>query len=130
MKVIPGTQNKKLLKPSEMKKVDLKKYVLDLAIHPSDLDTSKAVNIELNPGDMSIHNPFIVHGSNANNSSNWRIGLTLRYIPTSTLVLKDNWECVLLRGSRKKEIKNNYIKRPRFKQKEHMKFKQYKRFIS
>ena len=31
MRVIPGTQNKKLLKPSEMIKLDTKKYVLDLA---------------------------------------------------------------------------------------------------
>mgnify|MGYP001346315781 CR=1 FL=1 len=122
MRVIPGTQNKILLKPSEMKKVDLNKYVLDLAIKADDLNTTEAIDLELNPGDMSIHNPFIVHGSNANKSSRWRIGLTLRYIPTKTYVKRKNWECVLLRGSKIKEIQNNYVKRPKFNHKKHMKF--------
>ena len=49
MKVIPGTQNKKLLKPSEMIKLDTKNYVLDLAVNPKMIDESKAVNIELEP---------------------------------------------------------------------------------
>ena len=130
MRVIPGTQNKKLLKPSEMKKVDLNKYVLDLAIKADDLKTAEAIDLELNPGDMSIHNPFIVHGSNTNRSSKWRIGLTLRYIPTNTYVKRKNWECALLRGSIKKEIKNNYVRRPYFNHEKHMKFNGYNRFLN
>ena len=69
-----------------MKKMNINKYVLDLAIDPNDLDDSEAIDVELNPGDISIHNPFIIHGSNSNKSNTWRIGLTLRFIPTSTYV--------------------------------------------
>ena len=122
MRVIPGTQNKKLLKPSEMIKLDTKKYVLDLAIHPKDIDETSAENIVLDPGDMSIHNPFIIHGSNANISSSWRIGLTLRYIPTTTFVNRKNWECVLLRGEKSSSAKNIYIDRPKYNKDEHMPF--------
>ncbi len=129
MRVIPGSQNKRLLKPSEMKKMDTNKYVLDLAINFDDLDTTKAIDVELNPGDISIHNPFIIHGSNANKSSEWRIGLTLRYIPTSTYVKKKNWECAFLRGLKKNKIKNKYVQRPKFKHKEHMQFNEYKKFL-
>ena len=114
MRVIPGTQNKRLLKPSEMIKLDTREYVLDLAIHPKDIDETSAENIILDPGDMSIHNPFIIHGSNANISRYWRIGLTLRYIPTTTFVDRKNWECVLLRGEKSSSAKNIYIDRPSF----------------
>lgn len=123
MKVIPGTQNKKLLKPSEMIELDTNDYVLDLAIHPKDIDETSAINIVLGPGDMSIHNPFIIHGSNANISKSWRIGLTLRYIPTTTFVNRKKWECVLLRGKSSRRVNNNYINRPIFIEKEHMPFK-------
>ena len=129
MRVIPGTQNKRLLKPSEMKKMDINKYVLDLAINLDELDTTKAIDIELNPGDISIHNPFIIHGSNANTSSDWRIGLTLRYIPTTTYVKRKNWECAFLKGKKKNKIKNKYVQRPKFNHKEHMKFNEYKKFL-
>ena len=122
MRVIPGTQNKRLLKPSEMINLDTKDYVLDLAIHPNDIDETKAVDIELEPGDMSIHNPYIVHGSNPNDSENWRIGLTLRYIPTSSYVNRVGWKCVLLRGVEDKNIKNNYVQKPLYIHGEHMPF--------
>ena len=122
MRVIPGTQNKRLLKPSEMMGVDTEEYVLDLAIHPDEIDESKAVDIELNAGDISIHNPFIIHGSNANVSNQWRVGLTLRYIPTSTYVNREGWECILLRGNAKEKINNNYANRPKFIEGKHMPF--------
>ena len=116
--------NKRLMKPSEMIKLDTRDYVLDLAIHPDDIDETSAIDIELSPGDISIHNPFIIHGSNANISSQWRIGLTLRYIPTTTFVNRDGWECALLRGQKQNNINNNYVKRPEFQKKEHMPFSQ------
>jgi len=129
MKVIPGTQKKRLLKPSEMMKLDTNEYVLDLGIDPKEINDTKSANIELNPGDISIHNPFIIHGSNPNTSNQWRIGLTLRYIPTTTYVNRENWECVLLRGSAKEKIKNSYVQKPKFDSKNHMPFRGYENYI-
>lgn len=123
MRVLPGTQNKKLLKPSEMIKLDTKDYVLDLAIDPNQIDDKTAVDIELCAGDISIHNPMIVHGSNSNSSSNWRIGLTLRFIPTSTYVNRENWECILLKGKPMTGIKNIYTKKPKYIPDVHMPFR-------
>ena len=128
MRVVPGSQNKRLLKPSDMMKMDAEKYVLDLAIYPDQINDSNAIDIELEPGDISIHNPFIVHGSNANISKFWRIGLTLRFIPTTTFVNRAKWECVLLRGRKDKNVQNNYINRPVFKENEHMPFKASKNY--
>ena len=122
MRVIPGTQNKKMIKPSEMINLDTEEYVLDLAIDPKQIDDSDAVDIELRAGDISIHNPSIVHGSKSNDSDRWRIGLTLRYIPTSTYVNRDGWDCILLRGNPKSGIENSYAEKPVFDPIEHMSF--------
>jgi ectoine hydroxylase-related dioxygenase (phytanoyl-CoA dioxygenase family) len=129
MKIIPGTQNNKLIKQSDMIKEDMEKFVLGLAIHPDEINDSEAIDIELNPGDVSIHNPFLVHGSNPNNSKGWRIGLTLRYIPTSTFVNRKEWDCILLRGEPSKKINNKYVKQPFFKNNEHMKFKGFENYL-
>ena len=63
-----------------------------------------------------------LYGSNSNQSKTWRVGLTLRYIPSSTFVNRKNWECVLLRGKKEKEVKNIYVERPVFKNGNHMEF--------
>ena len=51
-----------------------------------EVDESAAVDIVLAPGDVEVHHPNIVHGSNANTSPHRRCGLTIRYIPTSTRI--------------------------------------------
>ena len=85
MKVMPGTQNKKLMSKEDYVEQD-EEQLFDIAMDPSTIDESDAVNIELNPGDIEIHHPNIIHGSHANTSPRWRRGLTIRYIPTSTRI--------------------------------------------
>lgn len=47
-----------------------------------DVDTSKAVAIELSPGEISLHHVRLVHGSPPNPSNDRRIGFAIRYVPT------------------------------------------------
>ncbi|MFF4429723.1 phytanoyl-CoA dioxygenase family protein [Streptomyces sp. NPDC001513] len=44
------------------------------------------VDIELNPGDVSIHHPHLLHCSEANTSAKRRCGLDIGYIATSTRI--------------------------------------------
>lgn len=44
------------------------------------VDESRAVDLELEPGQMSLHHLWIVHGSNANRSDEPRIGIAIRYV--------------------------------------------------
>lgn len=89
MRVIPGTQN---LNIEAVQKAD-DDNVLESRIRDELVDETKAVNIELEPGDVSIHHPNVIHGSHANKSDRWRRGLTIRYMPSSTEILDlDNWE--------------------------------------
>jgi len=47
-----------------------------------DVDESKAVFVELKPGQASLHHVLLFHGSEPNRSDDRRIGLAVRYIPT------------------------------------------------
>ena len=49
------------------------------------LAASTAVNLALDAGQMSLHDVFLVHGSEANTSEHPRRGMTLRYMPTSSV---------------------------------------------
>ena len=113
MRILPGTQNMRLLSRREMVDVDEEKYVLNSQIHPSLIDDSDVVDLELEAGDVSIHNPRIIHGSEANTSATWRIGLTLRYIPTTTRVMAEGWRSILVRGDAV-DNGNLYAERPRY----------------
>jgi phytanoyl-CoA hydroxylase len=82
VRVIPGSHEWDLAAMREATEVD---NVLGQEI-AVDVDESRAVDIVLEPGDVEVHHPAIVHGSNANTSPRRRCGLTIRYIPTSTRI--------------------------------------------
>ncbi|PCC68480.1 Ectoine hydroxylase-related dioxygenase, phytanoyl-CoA dioxygenase (PhyH) family [Nannocystis exedens] len=50
------------------------------------IDPARAVDITLRPGDVSIHHPQLIHGSEPNRSPTRRCGLDIGYIRTSTRV--------------------------------------------
>jgi ectoine hydroxylase-related dioxygenase (phytanoyl-CoA dioxygenase family) len=57
-----------------------------IALPESVVDASKAENIILKRGDVSFHDSYIIHGSQANFSNRRRAALTVRYIPSSTRI--------------------------------------------
>lgn len=63
-----------------------------------DVDESKAVTIELRPGEISLHHVRLVHGSPANPSNDRRIGFAIRYIPTSVSQIAGEDSATLVRG--------------------------------
>jgi non-haem Fe2+, alpha-ketoglutarate-dependent halogenase len=46
-----------------------------------DIDEAAVVDVELQPGEMSLHHPLLVHGSEPNRSGARRTGFALRYLP-------------------------------------------------
>ena len=64
-----------------------------------DVDESLAVRMPLRPGEASLHNGRLAHASEANRSSDRRIGLSLHYAPTSTKQVVGEWDsAALVRG--------------------------------
>ena len=63
-----------------------------------EVDESKAVRLDLQPGEMSLHHVRIVHGSPPNPSDDRRIGFAIRYVPTSVRQLYGEDSATLVRG--------------------------------
>jgi ectoine hydroxylase-related dioxygenase (phytanoyl-CoA dioxygenase family) len=119
MRVIPATHRLDLQEMKSNPEVD---SVLGSEIPVEFVDESLAVDLVLGPGDVSVHNPTIVHGSTANTSPNRRCGLTIRYIPTSTKVLVPDAGCLFhLRGEVVEGV-NTYLTRPKFRPGDHFPF--------
>ena len=62
------------------------------------VDEAKQVVVGLEPGEMSLHHVRLVHGSPPNPSDDRRIGLAIRYIPTSVKQLAGEDSATLVRG--------------------------------
>ena len=112
MRVVPGSH------VMELKGVEKREDVVNVlkSEMPAEfVDESGAVDIVLEPGDISLHHPRIVHGSNANESEMWRKGLTMRYVPTTTKINRepDEVESILLRGNAVEGI-NRYAAKPSY----------------
>lgn len=121
MRVIPKSHRLPL---SELQPATAVENVLGSQIDPAMVDESLAVDVALRAGDVSVHHPNIIHGSNANNSAFRRCGLTIRYIPTSTrIVSEEPWpSAFLLRGNARPGI-NTYLPHPRYVEGESMAFR-------
>lgn len=64
-----------------------------------DVDEKDAVVTELRPGEMSLHHGRLFHASEPNRSADRRIGLAIRYIPTSmTQIGEADMDVTLCRG--------------------------------
>ena len=82
MRVIPGShKGNGVLKHHTNKADDL---TLNQELDLDQFDESKAVNMTLKPGQMSLHDINIVHGSNHNTSNKRRAGYVLRVMPTTS----------------------------------------------
>jgi len=78
-----------------------------------EIDESKAVNLELKPGELSVHHQNIFHRSKANLSSSKRIGFAIRFINPKFTKNKD----VIYLGNDKRYPTTENIKRPKVFQK-------------
>ncbi|RST51370.1 phytanoyl-CoA dioxygenase family protein [Variovorax sp. MHTC-1] len=70
-------------------------------------DEAQAVDLELQPGQVSLHDVYMIHGAKANTSDKRRTGVALRYMP-STSVFERN----LRPADGKTGVAVNFAKRP------------------
>jgi len=77
MQVMPGTHKVNFPQNDTYAEDNALSRGQELAV---EVDQTKAVNMVLRPGEMSLHHIGIAHGSRANNSDHPRIGIAIRYI--------------------------------------------------
>jgi ectoine hydroxylase-related dioxygenase (phytanoyl-CoA dioxygenase family) len=86
MRVIPGTH--KGCVDFGQKLTNKPDLIQDHAIELPDgvVDESKAEDIVMKRGDLSLHHSYIIHGSEPNNSDRRRAAMTVRYVPAATKI--------------------------------------------
>ncbi|MEU8523750.1 phytanoyl-CoA dioxygenase family protein [Streptomyces sp. NPDC048577] len=116
LRMIPGSHKLPLHKPN------LRADRPNMLFSEADDDLVKqwaeehgVVDIELNPGDVSIHHPHLLHCSEANTSPKRRCGLDIGYIASSTRIDSRGLylDPILVRGASVEGV-NNYRKLPRY----------------
>jgi non-heme Fe2+,alpha-ketoglutarate-dependent halogenase len=81
MRVVPGSHQQDVIPHTEtFAKENLLSRGQEIQV---EVDEAAAVDLVLQPGEMSLHHVKLIHGSNANRSDDRRIGFAIRYIPTS-----------------------------------------------
>ncbi|MCH2491406.1 MAG: phytanoyl-CoA dioxygenase family protein [Gammaproteobacteria bacterium] len=86
MQVIPGSHRGDY---HDLTLIDDPDSTLNRKIDADEIDESKAHVIELEAGQVSLHDIGIVHGSAANTSKRRRAGLALRYMPATSWVYRE-----------------------------------------
>ena len=82
MRVIPGSHRDGLLEHDNVDDPDLLNRRGERL--RDGVDESQAVDVVLQPGEMSLHHTNLVHGSNANGSNAPRVGFIVRFVTNAT----------------------------------------------
>jgi len=96
MQVIPGTHTRDQVPHRDtFASSNLLSRGQEIAV---EVDREQAVNVTLQPGEMSLHHVRIFHGSEANMSPERRVGFSIRYIPTSVSQVSGRTSALLVKG--------------------------------
>lgn len=82
LRVIPRSHSTKTL--HQHLHEDRSDLTLNQRLAAGAFDEGEAVDLELEPGQMSLHDVYMIHGAAANRSPQRRTGVALRYMPASS----------------------------------------------
>ena len=80
---MPGSHKQKELRPHRTNKDP--NFTLHQELLESEYDDDKAVPLELEAGQMSLHDVYLLHDSEANDSGKPRRGMTMRFMPGTSV---------------------------------------------
>ncbi len=124
LRMIPGSHRLPLHKPSaRTDEPNMLFSTSDEDLVREWADNYGIVDIELQPGDVSIHHPHLLHCSEANTSANRRCGLDIGYISTTTRIRSEGiyLDPLLVRGFDTDE-RNSYRRFPAWQENETIPF--------
>ncbi|MBI3369924.1 MAG: phytanoyl-CoA dioxygenase family protein [Burkholderiales bacterium] len=105
LRVIPRSHQARQL--HEHLHEDRRDVALEQRIVDDAFDERQAVDLELQPGQMSLHDVHMIHGAAANRSTQRRTGVALRYMPASSVFERD-----LRPADGKTGVAVNFARRP------------------
>lgn len=83
LRVIPGSHAGQVLHPHLHE--DRTDLTLNQRMAAGSFDEASAVDVELDAGEMSLHDVYMIHGARPNTSTRRRTGVALRYMPSTSL---------------------------------------------
>ena len=83
------------------------RLTLNQAVDESVMSRYDAADVELDAGQMSLHDVFLIHGSNQNTSVKRRAGIAIRYMPATSVFERD-----LIEPGDSSGFKVDFSKRP------------------
>ena len=83
LKFMRGSHKRKSLRPHRTNKNP--NFTLHQELIESEYDDQYAVQLELKAGQMSLHDVYLLHGSEANHSAKPRRGMTMRFMPGTSV---------------------------------------------
>lgn len=87
LKFIRGSHKDQRLKAHS--RTDATDVTLNQELDPSTYNEDEAVDLVLEAGQISLHDVYLLHGSDANHSDKPRRGMTMRFMPTTSLFDRD-----------------------------------------
>jgi non-heme Fe2+,alpha-ketoglutarate-dependent halogenase len=79
LRIVPGTHKEQVPHLDTFDDTNMLSRGQEIAVKVNEEDI---VDVVLQPGQASLHNVLLFHGSNPNNADHRRVGLAVRYIPT------------------------------------------------
>ena len=83
LRVIPGSHKDQRLRGHTQNEDP--NLSLPMELNASEFDETSAVDLVLESGQISLHDVYLAHGSEANTSNQPRRGMTLRFMPTTSV---------------------------------------------
>jgi len=105
LRVIPRSHRGSVLHPHLHE--DRDDLTLNQRMAAGSFDEAQAVDLELQPGQMSLHDVYMIHGAKANTSDKRRTGVALRYMPATSVFERD-----LRPADGKTGVSVNFAERP------------------
>ena len=95
LRVVTGTHGQAVL-PHQQSSSSMKtRLSLEVAVK---VDETRATNVVLGAGEMSLHHPYIVHGSCPNRTDEKRIGFAIRFVAPQVRQSLPHHPVILARG--------------------------------
>ena len=82
LEVMPGSHRERRIYPHSVDDSD--DVVLNQAVELDVLSDYSPRSVELSPGQLSVHDAFLIHGAKPNRSGKRRAGLAFRYMPATS----------------------------------------------
>ncbi|MFS8086729.1 MAG: phytanoyl-CoA dioxygenase family protein [Acidobacteriota bacterium] len=93
MQVVAGTHHAQVRHEDHFDDANLLSRGQEIAVK---VDPGQVIDVELQPGEMSLHHVLLFHGSQQNRSTQARVGFAIRYAPTHVRQLSPMRDSALL----------------------------------